>query len=335
MKTMVIAEIGINHGGGMKAARRLVRAAAEAGADVVKTQAYDVTRLYALPEPPITDHLRLCQLSLEEHIVLRDLAHELGVEYLSTPFDPESLRMLVEDVGVGRVKIGSGCLTDVRLLRAAWATGLPVILSTGMASHEQVLMADNYLPPWDRMALMQCTSSYPATPKDANLRWIAKVASWGHFAVGYSHHAPGIALPIAAVAMGATVIEAHLTLDKGAEGPDHAASLDPAEFRQMVSAIRQVETAMGDGIKRVMPSELDTVPKARKVLCAAVDVAEGTVWTEDNLTCLRAPGQWAVLPGEPNHCAGVEAHMYFQALGQTANADYTAREPLDGWEVVE
>ena len=316
MSVFCVAEIGINHSGEMTDAMLLIEAAAAAGADAVKTQSFAVERLYALPEPPICETLRRCALSVHDHLYLKALVEGEGMEYLSTPFDLESLRMLVEEVKVKRIKIGSGCLTDVRLLRAARDTGLPLIISTGMSTRSQSYAETSPSSgPWSGLVLgdpggpnvaLQCVSAYPAPVAESNLSWMGQWARGSSCKVGYSHHAPGIALPIAAVAMGATVIEAHLTLDRDAAGPDHKASLDPSEFKAMVDGIRQVEAAMGDGVKRVMPSEMPTIPKARKVLCSSRPVKAGEVWTEDNLTCLRAPGEWPPVGQSDWKCLGLE-----------------------------
>jgi sialic acid synthase SpsE len=324
MSVWICAEIGINHSGEMTDAMLLIEAAAAAGADAVKTQSFAVERLYALPEPPICETLRRCALSVHDHLYLKALVEGEGMEYLSTPFDLESLRMLVEEVKVKRLKIGSGCLTDHRLLRAAAETGLPLIVSCGMSTRRQIDAAIYALRGPSQATLLECVSSYPAPPEETNLRWLpAMGAPWG-----LSHHGPGIGLPVAAVALGARVIEVHITTSRSNEGPDHAASMEPPEFRQMVTEIRRVEAAMGPGGKRVQPSEWPTIPRARKMLATSRPVKQGEEWTEDNLTCLRAPGEWPPVGQSDWKCLGLEADWYFDILGQTAQQDYGERVPL-------
>jgi sialic acid synthase SpsE len=302
----------------------LIEEAAEAGANAVKGQLYSVPDLYSIPESSICKTLRECAFTTEEHLYLRVLAEAEGMEYLVSVFDLDSLRVAVEEIGVSRIKIGSGDLTDHRLLRAAAETGLPIILSTGMSTRRQIDAAIYALRGPSQATLLECVSSYPAPPEETNLRWLpAMGAPWG-----LSHHGPGIGLPVAAVALGARVIEVHITTSRSNEGPDHAASMEPPEFRQMVTEIRRVEAAMGPGGKRVQPSEWPTIPRARKMLATSRPVKQGEEWTEDNLTCLRAPGEWPPVGQSDWKCLGLEADWYFDILGQTAQQDYGERVPL-------
>ena len=359
MSVYCISELGVNANGSIEEAERLIEAAAIAGADAAKGQHYHLDELYAEPMPPIADTLRKCAFTLDEHRHLKGVAEAFGIDYFVSVFGLRALEEAVS-MGVSRIKLGSGELTDHRLLRAAAETGLPLIISTGMSTEAQVGGALAVVDTIDHgpvhVTLMDCVSAYPAPVQDCWLKnqhllrgLMMRHTGYGEItgtAYGLSHHAPGIALPIAAVALGATVIEAHLTLNKDGDGPDHRASLDPSEFRQMVVGIRQVEAAMGDGVKRVMPSELSTIPKARKVLSASRPVAKGEVWTVENLTCLRAPGVWRVWEGDhvgqycgvgvvgmgPKttrlECLGIEADQFFTILGQKAQRDYAGREPL-------
>ena len=260
---MIIAEVGVNHQGSLEQARFLVEVAANAGADVVKFQTYDAERLD--PPGPRRDMLGKMQLSPRDHEVLSRCATVRGLEFLSTPFDVESLRFLL-GLGVKRIKIASGNLDNAPLLRAASDTGLPILLSTGMANQSQIVAALEHIDQemWPLVTLMHCTSAYPCPDDDVNLSAMTMLWDAPGFEFGFSDHSEGIVAAIGAVAMGASVIEKHLTLDRRAEGPDHRISLEPDECREMVSAIRRLEVQLGDGVKRVMPSEALAVAIARE-----------------------------------------------------------------------
>lgn len=247
----IIAELGVNHRGSVQIAYNLIDAAADAGADAVKFQTFRAALLD--PPGPQRDMLEALQFPLSVYADLRTRTEERGLLFLSTPFDPDSLRFLVE-LGVKRIKIASGQLENWPLLHAAKASGLPVLLSTGMSNYAQIAGAFALLGA-SRTTLLHCTSAYPCPPEDVNLR--AMVALRANFGgeVGFSDHSEGIVAAIAAVALGAVVVEKHLTLDRSMKGPDHKASIEPDEFASMVQAIRTVETMMGDGIKQPRPSE--------------------------------------------------------------------------------
>lgn len=252
--TFIIAEAGVNHNGNIELAHKLIDAAYEAGADAVKFQTFDCERL----EPPgeRREMLRSLQFTEDQFRTLRDYCGK-RIEFMSTPFDVHNLLGLVS-LGVGRLKISSGGLFDHELLRAAEESRLPVILSTGMATEGDVSRAIWRLKYSDNLTLLHCTSAYPAPIEDVNLKAMQTMRSAFGCPVGLSDHSDSTAIPIAAVAMGATVIEKHLTLDRSMVGPDHAASMCPYDFKRMVLGIREVEKAMGDGIKRPMPSEART-----------------------------------------------------------------------------
>lgn len=244
----VIAEAGVNHNGDLATAKELVIAARTAKADAVKFQVFDPGKLE--PPGPRRDMLSNLYLSKPEFMALKSFADDGSIEFMATPFDVESLEFIVK-LGVKRIKIGSADLHNMPLLKAARGAGLPLILSTGMAKLEDIRtnIGDT---------LLHCTSAYPCPLQDANLRAIRTMrmsSTVPHCKIGLSDHTASIAIPAAAVALGAEVIEKHLTLDRSQDGPDHKCSLEPSAFYDMVTGIREVEAALGDGIKRPMPSE--------------------------------------------------------------------------------
>jgi N-acetylneuraminate synthase/N,N'-diacetyllegionaminate synthase len=279
----VIAEAGVNHNGDVALARRLVDAAAECGADAVKFQTFNVDALLTREAPKAgyqvettgegesqRDMLARLELGADRLAELRDRAAKHGLVFFSAPFDEASADVL-EALDVALFKVPSGEITNLPLLRHVAAKRRPVILSTGMASLDEVGEALDAIraagdPP---VAVLHCLSAYPAPAGEVNLRAMDSLAARFGCPVGFSDHTLGIEVAVAAVARGAAIIEKHLTLDTSLPGPDHRASLDPGEFRAMVKAIRVVESALGDGVKRAMPSELDTRRVARKSLVAA------------------------------------------------------------------
>jgi N,N'-diacetyllegionaminate synthase len=303
MHTFVIAEAGVNHNGDMALARALVDVAAAARADAVKFQTFAVDRLVTRSaataeyqrralggEPSQYEMLARLELSPADHEMLLAHCARRGIEFMSTPFDPESARFL-KRLGVRRIKISSGDVTNLPMLEVVGALGLPVILSTGMADLEEVgaAVATLRAAGTTDLALLQCVSNYPADPALTNLRVMDTFARAFGTPVGLSDHSPGTAVAIAAAARGAAYIEKHFTLDRSLPGPDHQASLLPDELRGLVQAIREVEAAMGDGVKRPAPSELPVRDVARKSLVAARDVPAGTALAPDDVVILR-PG---------------------------------------------
>ena len=285
MKTLVIAEAGVNHDGDLEVARALVRAAAYAGADLVKFQTFAADRLttarapkaqyqLASTEPDESQHemIRRLELSRSDHLALIEECRREGIGFFSTAFDLESMAMLM-GLGLDRIKVPSGEITNLPYLRYVAAQRVPVILSTGMADLGDVeaaveVMLEGGVARSD-LTILHCNTEYPTPMGDVNLG--AMVSMGRAFAVsyGYSDHTLGIELPIAAVALGATVIEKHFTLDRNRPGPDHKASLEPDELGAMVAAIRNVELAMaGDGVKRPSRSEAANRPIARKSIVA-------------------------------------------------------------------
>lgn len=299
----VIAEAGVNHNGLLDQAIILAQKAAEAGADAVKFQHFYPELLVAADTPQADyqkvqapgykgqmDMLRSLALDLAEHEKIQARCRELGIVYLCTPYDERSMRELAQ-IGTEGIKIASTDTTNLPLLRKLNGLGLPVILSSGMCSMEEVEKAVDALPSLraaDKLALLQCTAEYPSPVRDANLRAIGRLASTFGVPVGFSDHTPGIGVSPWAVAAGACIIEKHFTLDRSLPGPDHKASLEPGELRELVLAVRQVEEAMGDGQKRVMGSEERNKPLMQKRIVACRDLPAGTVLEENHLTAKRA-----------------------------------------------
>lgn len=302
MRTFIIAEAGVNHDGLLDRALALVDAAVAAGADAVKFQTFDADSIVTSSAPKAAyqvqrtdpqesqrEMLRRYQLDDWGYAELWRRCKEKGIEFLSTPFDADSVEKL-DRLGVRAFKIASGELTNLPLLLDVAARGKPVYLSTGMSTLGEVGSALRTLRAGGiDVTVLHCTSAYPAAPEEGNLLAIHTIARTFQVPVGYSDHTTSLNIPVAAVALGASVIEKHLTLDRRSPGPDHAASLEPTEFAAMVRAIREVERALGDGIKRPMQSELGTRLVARKSLVAARPLPSGTRLRSDDLSAKR-PG---------------------------------------------
>lgn len=352
----IIAEAGVNHDGQLDKALALVEVAAEAGADAVKFQTFSAERLatrsaakagYQMRTTGVAesqfDMLRRLQLSMEDHRTLLERCARRGIQFLSTPFDIPSLQFLAADLRVARIKLGSGEVTNGPLLLAAAQTGIPVILATGMATLEEIeaalgVLAVGYLRRVarpgagafaaayaqarrerllaDKVVLLHCTTEYPAPFEDVNLNAMETIRRAFGVPVGYSDHTAGIAVSIAAAAKGATVIEKHFTLDRTAAGPDHAASLEPAELAALVQAVRRTELAQGDGIKRVTDSERRNIPAARKAVVAACAIESGELLSDDNLTVKRAG-------------AGQSPMRWWDIVGTRATRGYAVDEAID------
>jgi N-acetylneuraminate synthase len=299
----VIAEAGVNHNGDLKLARALIDVAVEAGADAVKFQTFRADRL-ATPDAPKAEYqlqttgdaesqfemLRRLELSSDAHRELQAYCHERGIIFLSTPFDEEAVDLL-DELGVPAFKISSGDLTNSPLLEHVAGKGKPVILSTGMSELSELIEAVSVLNTagCENPVLLHCVSNYPADPSEVNLRAMQTMRSAFDVPVGFSDHSEGIDVALAAVALGACVIEKHFTLDRTFPGPDHRASLEPAELRELVRSIRRVETALGNGRKVPTASELETAKVARRSLVAARDIPAGATLERDMVT-MRRPG---------------------------------------------
>ncbi|OIQ09843.1 N,N'-diacetyllegionaminic acid synthase [Moorella thermoacetica] len=334
-KVFIIAEAGVNHNGDLQLARKLVDAAVEAGADAVKFQTFKAEEVatpgaeraqYQKDNMPEKDESQLemikrLELSYAQFRELYAYCRQKGIIFLSSPFDPESIDFLAE-LGVPYFKIPSGEITNYPFLRRIAGKKRPVILSTGMATLGEVEGALRVLGEAGAtdITLLHCTTSYPASLEGVNLRAMLTMKQAFALPVGYSDHTMGIAIPIAAAALGAEVIEKHLTLDRNLPGPDHRASLEPGEFKEMVMAIRQVEKSLGDGIKRPAPGELAVMPAARRSLVAARDIAAGEIITESCLTA-RRPG------------TGIPPNFWDVVVGRQARRDIAAGSILS-WDMI-
>jgi N,N'-diacetyllegionaminate synthase len=304
-RTLIIAEAGVNHNGDMALAHKLVDAAAEAGADLVKFQTFSAEALVAKDAPKADYQKRLTageenqfgmlkrlELSPANHRSLMDWCQERGIGFFSTGFDLASLDFL-EGLGFTRHKVPSGEITNYPYLRKMGSFGKEVLLSTGMADLGEIEAALRVLEESgtsrEKVIVLHCTTEYPTPMDEVNLRAMRAIGEAFGVRVGYSDHTPGIEIPIAAVALGATVIEKHFTLDRNLPGPDHQASLEPGELKEMVRAIRNVEVALGDGIKKPTLSELKNRLVARKSIVAVGAIRKGEPFTHDNLGSKR-PG---------------------------------------------
>lgn len=326
MKTLIIAEAGVNHNGDINLAKKLIDIAAYAGADLVKFQTFSADRLvtYGAAKADYQvlttdsnesqqDMLRKLELSESMHRELINHCASQKIGFLSTGFDIESIDMLVE-LGQDLFKIPSGEITNLPYLRYIGKLKKNVILSTGMSNMNEIEAAINALEESgthrSEVTVLHCTTAYPAPMSDVNLRAMQSIRNEFGVAVGYSDHTLGIEIPIAAVALGATVIEKHFTTDRSQPGPDHKASLEPLELKSMIDGIRAVELALGDGDKRLMPSEVSNLAIARKSIVASQQIYPGEIFTEQNLTSKRpgngiSPMQWNKLIGT------VASRLYF------------------------
>lgn len=323
MRTLIIAEAGVNHNGNVSIAKKMVETAYKAGADIVKFQTFNLDGVvsknaqmaeYQKENTGVVesqkDMLRKLVLQQEDFIDIANHCKEVGIRFLSTPFDIESIHFLdsLQDMW----KIPSGEITDYPYLVEIARTGKDIILSTGMSSLCEVDDALEVLKSncSGNITLLHCSTSYPTLMQDVNLMAMLTLRDHCGLSVGYSDHTKGIEVPIAAVAMGATVIEKHFTLDRTMEGPDHKASLEPNELTEMINAIRNIELAMGNGIKHPSLSELSNIAVARKSIIAARDIKIGEVFTEDNLTTKR-PGM-GINPMRWNEVVGMKAKRCFK-----------------------
>lgn len=318
MRTLVIAEAGVNHNGDIQIAKQLIAAAKDAGADLVKFQTFKASNLVTKSASKASYQIETTgqdesqytmiqklELSKTDHEELINECKKQGIGFFSTAFDPESFDMLVE-MGLNQVKIPSGELTNLPLIRHITKHGLPVMLSTGMATLGEVEATIEAIEqagtPRSQITVLHCTTEYPAPMVDVNLKAMVNMGNALGVSFGYSDHTPGIEIPIAAVALGAKVIEKHFTLDRNLPGPDHQASLEPDELKAMISAIRNVELALGDGIKRPSASELKNKPIARKSLVALRPIQAGEKFDLTNIGTKRpgtgiSPMRWDAVIG--------------------------------------
>lgn len=329
---LIIAEAGVNHNGDIDMAERIIVEAAAAGADYVKFQTFSAETLVTKTAPKADyqkqatsrsetqyEMIKKLELSRADHEKLIAKCREAGVGFLSTAFDIASFDMLMDLSEEWLVKVPSGEITNLPLLRRMGQVNRPVILSTGMAEIEEIETAIDVMEEAGtqrhKFTILHCTTAYPTPPSDVNLR--AMVTLGNHFGlqVGYSDHTQGIEVAIAAVALGARVIEKHVTLDRNLPGPDHKASLEMEEFEAMVKSIRTIEMALGDGVKRRVLSEVNNLSVARRSIVARCSIKAGEVFTADNLTTMR--------PG-----TGLSPMLWDNMIGQTAKRDYQKNEQI-------
>jgi len=332
MSTLVIAEAGVNHNGELSLAKRLIDVAAEAGADMVKFQTFSADRLVTVSAGKAEYQSHTTEASETQHAMLRRLElsagmhHELiehcrlrRIEFFSTGFDTQSVDFLAQ-LGFTRFKIPSGEITNLPYLRHVGSFGKPIILSTGMATLGDIEAALDALERAgarrDQITVLHCNTEYPTPMVDVNLRAMLTIGEAFGVAVGYSDHTLGIEVPIAAVALGATVIEKHFTLDRTLSGPDHQASLEPNELLAMVRAIRNIELALGNPLKRPSPSEIKNRPVGRKSIVAARAIRAGESFSAENLTTKR--------PG-----IGLSPMLWDDLMGRKAQRPYESDEAIE------
>ena len=331
-RTLIIAEAGVNHNGDLSLAKHLIDVAADAGADLVKFQTFDADRLVTRAATKAAYQLGSTDGGQSQHEMLRRLTlsatmHEdlmahcavRKIGFFSTGFDLASIDLLVS-LGQNHFKIPSGEITNLPYLRHIGRLCKPVIMSTGMASLGEIEAAidalENAGTPRAVITALHCTTEYPAPMADVNLRAMLSIGAAFNVAVGYSDHTAGIEVPIAAVALGATVIEKHFTTDRSLPGPDHKASLEPPELKAMVSAIRHVELALGTGIKRLMPSEAGNRLVARKSLVASRPIQAGEPFSAQNLAVKR--------PG-----TGISPMRWDEVIGRSAPREFAPDELIE------
>ncbi len=330
-KTFIIAEAGVNHNGNPKLAKKLIEKAKESGADAVKFQTYNTKNLVskfaqlAEYQKKFTniktqyELLRKLELSKKDFINLKKYCDKRKIKFISSPFDLESAKFLF-DLGLEIFKIPSGEITNYLLLKKIGSYNKKVILSTGMADLGEIEDAIDLLiesgMKRENIALLHCTTEYPAPLEEVNLKAILTLKEAFKLEVGYSDHTLGIEIPIAAVSIGATIIEKHFTLDKNLPGPDHKASLEPKELKEMIIAIRNVEKAMGNGMKKPTPAEIKNREIVRKSIVAKKKIKKGEIFTEENLSTKR--------PG-----IGISPMKWKEIIEKTASRDYEEDEVIE------
>lgn len=331
-KVLIIAEAGVNHNGDMELAKKLVDAAADAGADYVKFQTYKTDALLletaekagyqkkimgeSENQYEMLKKLELCE---NNHVVLIEHCESRNVRFLSSPFDLDSIDLIAK-LNLDFIKVPSGEITNFPYIRKVGGAGKKILLSTGMSNLGEIEAALNLMvdsgADMDQISVMHCNTEYPTPPKDANLRAISTIQNAFNVKVGYSDHTLGVEAAIAAVSMGATVIEKHITLDKNMSGPDHMASMDPEDFKQFVQCIHNVEAMLGGGLKRPSQSEKKNITIARKSIVASKAISKGEPFGEGNLTTKR--------PGD-----GVSPMRWNDVVGKVAHREYSVDEKID------
>jgi N,N'-diacetyllegionaminate synthase len=331
-KTFIIAEAGVNHNGSVEIAKRMIEVAKECGADAIKFQTFKAEEVVSKYAPKaeyqkqttgeIESHLQMLkklELSFDDFIVLKEYCDKLGIMFLSTPFDFESIDFL-NSLGLEIFKIPSGEITNLPYLEKIGKLRKKVILSTGMADLGEIEDALDILTSCgtkkEDITILHCNTEYPTPYEDVNLLAMLTIKEAFKVKVGYSDHTPGIEVPIASVALGASVIEKHFTLDRNMQGPDHKSSLEPNELKAMVKAIRNVEKALGDGIKKPSPSEIKNKIIVRRSIVAKRNIKRGEIFNEENITVKRP-------------ATGISPMRWYEILGKTATRDYKEDEIIE------
>jgi N-acetylneuraminate synthase len=351
----IIAEAGVNHNGSLEQAKQLVDAAAEAGVDAVKFQSFKAENLVTESasmagyqkentgkEETQLEMLKRLELSFQDHVELRNYCNKKQIAFLSTPFDKDSLEMLINEFDLPVIKVSSGDLTNSPLLYEIASRMRPVILSTGMAEMKEIQEAlgvlaygycggekpsvSEFISAFssdegrkaleENVTLLHCTTQYPTPVSEVNLNAMNTIRNEFGLKTGYSDHTIGVHVPVAAVAMGATLIEKHFTLDRELPGPDHKASLEPNELKQMVDQIRDIEDALGSSEKKPTPVEMENRTVARKSIIASKEIKAGEEFTEDNLTTKRPEG-------------GLSPNLFWECLGKKAKRDFFSDEKVE------
>lgn len=329
MSVYIIAEAGVNHNGSFELACKLVDAAKDAGVDCIKFQTFKSSNLVShnaqkaeyqkdtTGDGSQVDMLKKLELSYDEFLALKNYCDKIGICFLSTPFDFDSIDFL-NSIDMPFWKIPSGEVTNLPYLVALAKTGKPVVMSTGMCEMDEIAAAIKVLKEngTKEIKLLHCNTEYPTPFEDVNLKAMQTMRDVFELEVGYSDHTKGIEAPVAAVALGATVIEKHFTLDRNMDGPDHKASLEPDELKAMVSSIRHIEQALGSGDKTPSPSEKKNITVARKSIVAKIDINKGEVLTEDNITVKR--------PG-----TGISPMRWHEVIGTKAIRDFQEDELIE------
>ena len=328
-KVFIIAEAGVNHNGSLELAKKLIDVAVDAGVDAVKFQTFKTELLVSKNAKKAEyqakttgenesqfDMIKKLELDIASHEILMDYCKQKYILFLSTPFDSDSIKLL-DKLGLEIFKIPSGEITNLPYLREIGSLNKKVILSTGMSNLSDIEKAIFTLEQsgtgYENITILHANTEYPTPMEEVNLKAMQTIKEAFKLSVGYSDHTLGIEIPIAAVAMGASVIEKHFTLDKTMQGPDHKASLEPMELKEMVKAIRNIEKALGNGIKKPSPSESKNMQIARKSIVANLDIKKGEILTEENIT-IKRPGN------------GISPMRWDEVVGMKATKDYKKDE---------
>lgn len=329
-KVLIIAEAGVNHNGSIEIAKKLIDKAAEAKADVIKFQTFTADSLVnknvkkaeyqqktGNSQESQYDMLKRLELDVDMHKELITYCNKKKIKFLSTPFDLESIDLL-NDLGMDIYKIPSGEVTNYPYLKKIAKLQKTIIMSTGMCTLEEVRDALKVLKEngASNIKLLHCNTEYPTPMKDVNLKAMVTMKNEFNLEVGYSDHTKGIEVPIAAVALGATIIEKHFTLDRNMEGPDHKASLEPEELKEMVHSIRNIELALGSGEKKPSESEMKNINVVRKFIVAKENIKKGEKFTEDNITCKRTG-------------KGISAMQWNKVINKIANKNYVKEDIIE------